>query len=216
MSKTKVYTRIEEIFHALTHGVGAILSLIGFIVMLILSIRNGNPWVIVSVIVFGVACFAMYMSSTIYHSLPIGDIKKIFRILDHTSIFLLISGTYTPFLLVYMRNVWGWSLFMILWSLTAIGFVFKLFFTGKLDKVATIIYILMGWIAIVAVKPALTYIPFPALMLMLVGGIFYTAGVIFYLWDKLPFHHVIWHLFVLSGTLVHFISILNFVVLSNN
>lgn len=215
MSKNKVYTRIEELFHALTHGIGAVLSLVGFWVMLILSIRNGNPWVITGVVVFGLACFAMYISSTLYHSFPIGRIKRFFRILDHTSIFLLISGTYTPFLLVYMRNAWGWSLFAILWVLTLIGFVFKLFFTGKLDKVATIIYVLMGWIAIVAVKPAVMYIPFPALMLMLIGGIFYTSGVIFYLWDRLPFHHVIWHLFVLSGTLFHFISILNFVVLKD-
>jgi hemolysin III len=142
-----------------------------------------------------------------------GRIKRFFRVLDHTSIFLLIAGTYTPFLLVYMRNVWGWSLFITLWTLTAVGFVFKIFFTGKLDKVATIIYILMGWIALIAIKPAITYIPFPALMLMLVGGIFYTTGVLFYLWEKLPFHHVVWHLFVLSGTLIHFIAILNFVVL---
>ncbi len=215
MDKNKVYTEIEELFHALTHGIGAVLSLVGFVVMLILSIRNGNPWVIAGVVVFGLACFAMYISSTLYHSFPIGRIKRFFRILDHTSIFLLISGTYTPFLLVYMQNAWGWSLFAILWSLTLIGFVFKLFFTGKLDKLATIVYVLMGWIAIVAIKPAIMYIPFQALMLMLAGGIFYTSGVMFYLWDKLPFHHVIWHLFVLSGTLFHFIGILNFVVLKN-
>lgn len=216
MTKTKVYTTVEEIFHALTHGIGALLSIVGLIIMFFLAVRNGNPWVIASVIVFGIACLAVYISSTLYHSFPMGRIKAFFRVLDHTSIFLLIAGTYTPFLLVYMRNVWGWSLFGILWSLTVIGFFFKLFFTGKLDKIATIIYILMGWIAIVAIKPALTYIPFPALMLMLVGGIFYTVGVIFYLWERLPFHHVIWHLFVLSGTLVHFISIFRFVLLSNN
>ncbi|MCX8064627.1 MAG: hemolysin III family protein [Candidatus Hydrogenedentes bacterium] len=216
MTKTKVYTTIEEIFHALTHGVGAVLTIVGFLIMLVLSLKNGNPWVIASVVVFSVASFAVYISSTLYHSFPAGRIKKIFRVLDHTSIFLLIAGTYTPFLLVYMRNVWGWSLFGILWSLTVIGFFFKLFFTGKLDKLATIIYILMGWIALVAIKPAISYIPFPALMLMLVGGIFYTVGVLFYLWEKLPFHHVIWHLFVLSGTLVHFISIFSYVVLKNS
>jgi len=206
----KVYTTVEEVFHALTHGLAAGLSIIGFIVMLVLAVRKEEPWTLVGVLTYGIALILLYLSSTLYHSFPQGRVKRFFQFMDHACIFVLIAGTYTPFLLVYMRGIWGWSLFTALWTLTFLGFIFKIFFVGKWNRLATIIYILMGWIAIIAVKPAIEMIPSGALWLMLIGGVVYTGGTIFYLWERLPFHHVIWHLFVMGGSLIHFICIYKF------
>lgn len=211
----KVYSTTEEVFHTITHGLGAGLSIAGFIVLLILAIKQGDGWTLAGVTVFGIALILLYLSSTLYHSFPPSKIKNFFQFLDHSCIYVLIAGTYTPFLLVYMRGLWGWILFGLLWTLTALGFIFKLFFIGKWNKLATIIYILMGWIAIIAIKPAIEMIPTGAILLMLLGGIIYTGGVIFYLWERLPFHHVIWHLFVLGGSLVHFVCIYIYIIGKN-
>ncbi len=211
----KVYTTIEEVFHALTHGLAAGLSVAGFVVMLILAVQKGDPWTLTGVITFGIALILLYLSSTLYHSFPQGKIKRFFQFMDHACIYVLIAGTYTPFLLVYMRGPWGWSLFASLWILTLLGFVFKMFFIGKWNRLATVVYILMGWIAIVAIKPAIQMIPMGALWLMLIGGVVYTAGTIFYLLDRMPFHHVIWHLFVMVGSLIHFICIYLYILTSN-
>lgn len=211
----KVYTTVEEIFHAITHGLGAGLSIAGFVVMLILAIRKEEPWTLAGVVTFGIALILLYLSSTLYHSFPSGKMKRFFQFMDHSCIYVLIAGTYTPFLLVYMRGPWGWSLFSALWILTFLGFIFKIFFIGKWNRLATFIYILMGWIAIIAIKPAIEMIPTGALWLMLIGGILYTGGTFFYLWERLPFHHVIWHLFVMGGSLIHFICIYLYILAHN-
>ncbi|HOV31794.1 MAG TPA: hemolysin III family protein [Candidatus Hydrogenedens sp.] len=211
----KVYTTVEEIFHALTHGLGAGLSIAGFVVMVILAAQKGDPFTLAGVLVFGIALILLYLSSTLYHSFPPGKVKSFFQLMDHCSIYVLIAGTYTPFLLVYMRGPWGWSLFGALWTLTLLGFIFKFFFLGKWNRLATAIYILMGWIAIIAIRPTLQMIPMGAIWLMLIGGIIYTGGTLFYLMDRLPFHHVIWHIFVLGGSLIHFICIYIYILARN-
>lgn len=211
----KVYTNIEEIFHALTHGLGASLSIAGFVVMVVLAAQKGDPFILAGVLTFGIALILLYLSSTLYHSFPPGKVKRFFQLMDHCSIYVLIAGTYTPFLLVYMRGPWGWSLFAALWILTFLGFIFKFFFLGKWNRLATAIYILMGWIAIIAIKPTLQMIPTGAIWLMLIGGIVYTGGTLFYLMERLPFHHVIWHLFVLGGSLIHFICIYIYILARN-
>ncbi|HOK08389.1 MAG TPA: hemolysin III family protein [Candidatus Hydrogenedens sp.] len=211
----KVYTTVEEVFHALTHGLGAGLSVAGLIIMLVLAVQKGDPWILASVLVYGNALILLYLSSTLYHSFPQGKLKQFFQFMDHACIYVLIAGTYTPFLLVFMRGIWGWTLFTALWVLTILGFIFKIFFIGKWNRLATVIYVLMGWIAIIALKPAIEMIPFGALILMLIGGILYTGGVAFYLWERLPFHHVIWHLFVLSASIIHFICVYIYILSSN-
>jgi hemolysin III len=209
---TKQYTVGEEIANAITHGVGAALSITGLTLLVVFSSLGGDPWRIVSASIFGAALTLMYFASTLYHALPFPRAKRVMRVLDHSSIYLLIAGTYTPFLLVSMRGPWGWSLFFVVWGIAVVGCVFKIFFTGRFDIVSTLAYIVMGWTVIVAIKPALATIPVPALVLTAVGGLLYTGGTIFYAWTKLRYHHAVWHVFVLSASIVQYLAILPYIV----
>ncbi len=211
-AKTQLYSLREEIANSITHGIGAILSVLAMTLLLVRSIINADPWHIFSASVFGASLIIMYFASTLYHALPQPQVKKILRVFDHCAIYLLIAGTYTPFLLVNMRGPWGWSLFVFIWSCALIGCFYKVFVRAAykhkwLDHISTAIYIMMGWAVVVALKPAMETIPGEALLLMLVGGMAYTGGVTFYLWEKLPYNHAIWHLFVLCGSVVHFFTI---------
>lgn len=202
----------EEVANTITHGFGALCSIVALMLMLILSVEDADPWRIAGVTVFGMALILMYMASTLYHAIPHPSAKRLLRVLDHCAIYLLIAGTYTPFLLVFMRGNWGWTLFFTLWSIAILGCGFKLFYTGKWDFISTLFYIAMGWMALLTIKPALENIPNMALLLMLLGGLSYTGGVLFYLWHRLPYHHAIWHLFVMGGSTIHFLAILLYVV----
>jgi hemolysin III len=202
----------EETINALTHGLGALLSLGGLIVLVFMASRHGDAWHIVSCSIYGVTLVLLFSSSTLYHSFRSERVKHIFRIVDHASIYLLIAGTYTPFVLVNLRGGWGWSLFGVIWGLALAGIVFQIFFVGRFRVLQTLIYLLMGWLVVIAVKPLLTRVPLPGLLWLLAGGLSYTVGALFYLWKKLPYHHAVWHLFVLAGGICHYFAVLFYVL----
>lgn len=206
------YTLAEEVANALTHGAGAVLSAAGMTALIIYAVMSQDPWRIAGVSIFGATLVLMYLTSTLYHAVPHPRTKSFLRIADHCAIYLLIAGTYTPFLLVSMRGPWGWTLFAFLWTAAAIGCVFKLFFTGRFNKLSTAMYIAMGWTVVVALKPMLEMVPPGAIWALALGGLLYSFGTIFYLWERLPYNHAIWHLFVLGGSTAHFIAILVWVV----
>lgn len=206
------YSFGEELANAITHGVGAALGVIGLVLMIVLSITNGDVWHIVSCSIFGASLIMLYTASTLYHSFRQPRLKRFFRIMDHISIYLLIAGTYTPFALVNLRGPWGWTLFGIIWGLTVVGIVFKSFFIGRFRVVSTVVYLAMGWLVIVAIKPVVDLVPTGGLILLAMGGLSYTFGVIFYAWKFMPFHHAVWHLFVLAGSAFHFFAVLFYVI----
>ena len=183
------------------------MSAVGLIVLVVLATSYGDVWRIVSFSIYGATLIILYLASTLYHSFRNKRVKKIFKILDHSTIFLLIAGTYTPFLLISLRGVWGWILFGVIWGLSVSGIVFKAFFIDRFRKLSVLIYILMGWLCVVAIKQMVVRIPLGGLIGLTAGGVLYTTGVIFYAWRKLKFSHAIWHLFVLGGSICHYFSI---------
>lgn len=209
---TNVFTKKEEIAHSITHGIGAILSIAGLVLLIVFASLNGNPWKIVSVTIFGLTMLLMYLSSTIVHSLPVGKWKDLFQIFDHSSIYLFIAGTYTPFLLVHLRSSVGWTLFGVVWGIAIIGIIFKVFFVKRFLVLSTLFYILMGWLIVLVWEPLNQTVHHNGIMLLVIGGILYTIGTIFFVWRKIPYHHVIWHLFVLAGSICHFFAIFYYVI----
>jgi len=212
MGKKAQYSFIEEIFNSITHGIGIPISIAALVVMVIFSSLYGNAVHIVSSLIFGVSLILLYTASTLYHSFRKPVIKHTFKILDHSCIYVLIAGTYTPFLLVTLRGTLGWSMFALVWSLTVIGVLFKIFFIHRFAILSTIAYIVMGWLIIFAIKPLMHVLPGGGLTLLICGGLAYTLGTIFYSWEKLPFNHAIWHSFVLAGSACHFFAIMFYVV----
>jgi hemolysin III len=206
------YTFGEELANSITHGLGIALSIAGLVILVVLSVIHGNAWHVVSCAIYGTTMILLYTASTLYHSFQNPNIKRAMRVLDHSSIYLLIAGTYTPFTLVTLNGPWGWSLFGVIWGLALAGIAFKVYFTGRFPKISTIIYVGMGWIAVIAIKPLIDILPTGGLIFLFGGGLSYTFGVIFYVWHKLPYHHAVWHLFVLGGTVLHFFAILLYVV----
>lgn len=208
----KVFSRREEILHAITHGIGAVLSVVGLVLLIVFASFSGNPWKIVSATIFGTTMLLMYLSSTIVHSLPQGKWKELFLIFDHSSIYLFIAGTYTPFLFVSLKGTIGWVLFGVVWSIALVGIIFKMFFTRKFIILSTLLYIAMGWLIVFAWKPLTAVLPSPGIVLLVIGGIIYTVGAFFYVYKKIPYHHVIWHIFVLFGSAFHFFAIFYYVI----
>lgn len=206
------YTIGEEIANSITHGVGAALSVAGLTLLVALAAIYGDVWRIVSFSIYGSSLILLYLASTLYHSIQYPKVKRILRIFDHAAIYLLIAGTYTPFTLVSMRGTWGWSLFGVVWGLALMGVAFKTLFIGRYEKIATAAYVLMGWLVVVAFKQMVLTIPPGGIVWLVLGGVAYTLGVIFYAWDKLPYNHAIWHLFVLAGSICHFFAILFYVL----
>jgi len=202
----------EETINALTHGLGAVLGVGGLAVLVAMAVLHGDAWHIVSCSIYGGTLVLLFTSSTLYHSCRGERVKHAFRIVDHASIYLLIAGTYTPFLLVNLRGRWGWSLFGIIWALALAGIVFQVFFVSRFRLAQTLIYLAMGWLVLVAVKPLFAHVPKGGLLWLMAGGLCYTVGAVFYLWKKLPFHHAIWHLFVLGGSVCHYVAILFYVL----
>ncbi|HYG38232.1 MAG TPA: hemolysin III family protein [Cytophagales bacterium] len=205
-------SKAEELANSITHGIGVLLSIAALTLLVVFASIKGDAWRIVSFSIYGACLVLLYTASTLYHAFQSEKVKHYFKIMDHASIYLLIAGTYTPFTLVLLRGGWGWSLFGIIWGLTLLGIVFKMFFINKFNMLSTIIYLLMGWLIIVAFKPAVDNIPLGGLYWLLAGGISYSAGVIFFVWHKLPYHHAIWHLFVLGGSICHFFAMLFYVL----
>jgi hemolysin III len=202
----------EELANAITHGIGVILSIVGFAVVVTLSSLHGDVWRISGTAVFGATLVLLYSTSTLYHSFRDEGIKRVLRKFDHAAIFLLIAGTYTPFLLVTLRGLWGWSLFAIVWSLAVIGVVLKFWFAGRFRVVSTLIYIAMGWLVLAALRPLRAALPPAGVWLLVAGGFCYTGGAVFYLWRRLPFHHAVWHLWVMAGSTCHWCAVLLYVV----
>ena len=205
----------EEFLSFVTHGVGAVLSLGALVALITLAALYGDARRIVAVAVYGATLVTLYLASTCYHACaadrrPLA--KRRLQLVDHISIYALIAGSYTPFLLVLVRGGWGWSLFGVLWGLAAAGTLFKLVFGNRYDVVSALVYVAMGWSGLLAAGPLLSHLPGGAIAWIFAGGFAYTAGVVFYLWDHLPFNHAVWHCFVLAGSACHFIAIATYVV----
>lgn len=198
----------EEFANALTHGLGATAALAGGAVLITLAAIYGDHWQLIGAIVFGACLLLLYLASTLYHAIQHPVVKGRLKVLDHCAIYLLIAGTYTPFTLVGLRGPWGWGLFAAIWSLAMAGVVFKLFFTGRFKRLSTLIYIAMGWLVIIAIKPLLASIDAWTFGWLLAGGICYTLGTVFYHRPSLRYSHAIWHLFVIGGSVCHYISVL--------
>ncbi|UCV08754.1 PAQR family membrane homeostasis protein TrhA [Dechloromonas denitrificans] len=201
-----------EKFNAWTHLIGALLALTGAVWLLVLALTGGDSWKVFSVAVYGTTLVMLYSISTVYHSIR-GRAKSILRKLDHLSIYLLIAGSYTPFCLISLRGPWGWSLFGVVWALALIGMLQEIKPRSEARVMSLVIYALMGWIVLVAIKPLLENLGLPGFLWLAGGGIFYTVGIIFFAFDQRFRHwHGIWHLFVIAGSLLHFIAILFYVV----
>jgi hemolysin III len=195
----KAYTRGEEIANSLIHAIGTALSIVGLVVLVVVAASHGDAWRVV-------------LSSTLYHAVQQPRAKGILQIIDHTTIYLLIAGTYTPFLLVSLRGAWGWTLLGVIWGLALLGIGFQSIFVRRQGKLSILTYILMGWLCLVALRELLVNVPTGGLIWLAVGGVLYTTGVLFYVWHRLPYNHAIWHLFVLGGSTAHFLSVLLYVL----
>ncbi len=205
-------TRKEEIASTITHGIGAALSIAALSVLVVFAGLRGDAWRVVSFSIYGATLVLLYLASTFYHFFSNPRVKRVFHIFDHSAIYLLIAGSYTPFCLVTIRGGWGWSIFGVVWGIALFGIMFKAFFTGRYNFVSTALYLVMGWIIVIAIKPLVVYLPAGAFPWLILGGLSYTAGVVFYAWERLPYGHAIWHLFVLAGSTLHFFAILLYVL----
>ncbi|MBR2566677.1 MAG: hemolysin III family protein [Paenibacillus sp.] len=208
MANTYTYSRREELANAVTHGIGAALSVAALVLLIVFSSMKGTAWHVVSFTIYGITMLMLYTNSTLVHALKEGKAKDLFEFFDHSSIYLFIAGTYTPFLFVAVRGTLGWTLFGIIWGIALAGVIFKAFFTKKFLFMSTIFYIAMGWLIVIAWNPLVTAIPTGGIVLLVAGGLMYTLGTLFYVWRGFPFHHAIWHLFVLAGSILHFFAVL--------
>jgi hemolysin III len=202
------YTASEEIANGITHGLGVLLSIAGLVALIITASLYGDMWHIISFSIFGSTLIILYSASTLYHSISNPLLKIRLKKLDHSAIFLLIAGTYTPFLLVHLRGTLGWSLFGVIWTLAVTGIVIKLFYIQQIKKLSIGLYLFMGWLCVIAMQGLIRTLPPTSFSLLIIGGVLYTAGVIFYSWKRLPYHHAVWHIFVLGGSISHFFSVL--------
>lgn len=199
----------EEIANAITHGIGTGLSIAALALLAILSAMEGNAAHVVGFSIFGATLVVLYLASTLYHSISNQKVKKLFRKFDHMSIFLLIAGTYTPFCLTALPGPVGWTVLGIVWACALGGIVMKAFHTGKFEGVSTFLYVVMGWLIIPAIKPLYESVSFQTFLLLIAGGLFYTAGTFFFVKDNHRYFHSIWHVFVLAGSTFHFFSVLS-------
>lgn len=201
------YSPIEELANALTHGIGAVLAITASAVLITLAAVWGDGWRLASAIIFGTSLFLLYLASTLYHALPQPKAKRVFKVLDHCAIFLLIAGTYTPFTLIGLRGQGADWLLPTVWTVAVAGILFKLFFTGRFKVASTLIYLAMGWLVIPAADAMIAAVPAHTLGWLLAGGIAYTLGAVFYLNKRLRYSHAVWHMFVLAGSVLHFVAV---------
>jgi len=202
----------EEIANSLTHGVGLIASVVAFPMLLVRAQSSRDSAAVAGAAIFGATLILCYATSTVYHALPISKGKQLFRVLDHSAIYLLIAGTYTPFALGPLRGPWGWTLLVIIWMLALIGIVSKLTIGFRLPHLSTALYLLMGWLIVVAIKPLVETIPRAGLLWLAAGGVAYTGGVVFYNMKRVKYAHMIWHLCVAAGSACHFIAVLRYAI----
>ncbi|WP_204345874.1 PAQR family membrane homeostasis protein TrhA [Psychroserpens algicola] len=207
----RIQTAFEERLNAWSHGIGAVLGIAG-LVLLIVFLKKETPYALFSVIVYGVSIIVLFLASTFYHAVTGEKRKHYFRIVDHISIYLLIAGTYTPVLLIMLPDSLGWLLFWVVWGIAAFGVILKLFFTGKFETFSTLLYLVMGWLIVFDFSTLADRIATNGLYLLFAGGAFYTLGIIFYAIEKIPYNHVIWHVFVLGGAVCHFFMVYYYVI----
>lgn len=208
MANTHEFTLKEEIANAITHGIGALLSIAALVILIVFSSIEGSAWHIVSFTIFGVTMLFLYISSTMVHSLKKGKAKDVFEIIDHSSIYFFIAGTYTPFTFVVLDGWLGWTMFGIVWGLAIGGTIFKIFFVKKFVFWSTMLYVFMGWLIIFALPQIYNALSTEGFVLLVAGGLAYTFGSVFYMWRGFRYHHAIWHLFVIAGSVCHFFCIL--------
>lgn len=206
-------SRLEEVINSALHGVGLAAFVVGTAVLVTLASLWGNAWHIVSFSIYGASLIILYATSTVYHGMRHPGRKRVLRVMDHAAVYLLIAGTYTPFTLVPLNGAWGWSIFGVVWGFSLLGIVFKLFFTGRFNRISTLLYVLLGWVMVIAIVPLVRTLPMGGLVLLLLGGISYTVGAGLYLLKRIPFNHAVWHVFVLAGSTLHFFSILFYILL---
>lgn len=212
LSENPIYSRGEEIANSITHGIAVALSIAGLAVMTAFASIFGNVWHIVSVSVYGATQILLYTASTLYHSIPLPRAKAYLRLLDHSAIFLLIAGTYTPFSLVNLHGAWGYSILGVVWGIALLGIALQGVLIRQKSFINALIYIAMGWVVVVGVKPLLHSVAPGGLVLLLAGGLAYSFGAIFYVWKRLPYNHAIWHGFVMLGSAFHYFAVLFYVI----
>ncbi|RKY46960.1 MAG: hypothetical protein DRP86_08365 [Candidatus Neomarinimicrobiota bacterium] len=202
------YSTSEEIANAITHGIGVLLSIAALVILIEKAVREGTTWHVISYTIFGASMILLYLMSTLYHSLPWAGARNVFARLDHSAIFVLIAGTYTPYTLTVLRGTRGWVIFGLVWGITVVGVVLKTIYLDKYHTASTWIYLAMGWLILIAGPDLFRLLSHKSLVYLIVGGVFYTVGFIFYRMKRVAWTHPIWHLFVLAGTLFHFFSVL--------
>lgn len=201
----------EEIASSISHGIGTALAITAFVILVVTAARKGNPWLVTSFSIYGFGLTMLFLMSVFSHAFPVGKVKRFFQVMDYSSIYLLIAATYTPIVLGPIRGPSGWWVFGIIWGLAVCGVLFKLFLFGKFELISLGLYIAMGWLITTTIKPLLTVVDKGFIFWILAGGIFYTSGVIFYALKKMPYHHFVWHLFVLAGAACHFFGFLFYI-----
>ena len=211
VSKPASYGKREEIANSITHGLGTLASISGLVALLLRAVRLKSSWMLAGFLVYGISLVLLFLASTLYHALPYPKVKSVFRIIDHSSIYILIAGTYTPFTLVSLRGSWGWSLFGAIWGLALVGIIFNSFFLGRFPRLESTTYVLMGWLSVIVIRELFFSVGLNGILLLILGGLIYTLGIIFYKYDKFPYNHAIWHLFVLGGGACHFLVVYFFV-----
>jgi len=212
VADTHTYTPREEVANAVTHGLGALLSVAALVLLVVFASFKGTAAHIVSFTIYGSAMLLLYTASTLVHSFPEGKLKRLFEAMDHSCIYVFIAGTYTPILFHIVQGRLGWILFGIVWGIALLGIVFKSFYASKFLFTSTLLYIAMGWIIVFAWGPLVERMPPDGLTLLITGGALYTIGTVFYVWRSFPYHHAVWHLFVLAGSVLHFFAILFYVL----
>lgn len=212
MAKTHVFSTGEEIANAITHGIGALLSIAGLVILIVYSSLHGTAWHVVSFTIFGVSMLLLYFSSTMVHALRPGKAKNLFEIFDHSSIYFFIAGTYTPITFIVIGGKLGWTMFGIIWGLAIGGTIFKVFFVKKFLFTSTILYVLMGWLVVMGWNQIVSTMSTAGVFWLVLGGILYTLGAVFYVWRGFKYHHMVWHLFVLGGSTAHFFCVLLYVL----
>jgi hemolysin III len=212
LAETHTFSKGEEIANAVTHGIGVLLSIAGLVLLIVFAAFNGTAVHVVSFTIFGSTMVILYSSSTLVHAFPPGRAKDLFEIFDHSSIYLFIAGTYTPFTLLVIKGGLGWTMFGIIWGLAVAGVIFKAYYVKKFLVTSTLLYLLMGWLVILGWNRITANVEYGGIVLLVIGGLCYTIGTIFYMWRGFKYHHMVWHLFVLAGTICHFFCVLLYLV----